>query len=131
MPIYEYECPSGHITEGFHSMASYPASCCCGSCDAQANIIISKRQYINTFKPYVDENFNGEPIEITSFRQRDELCKKHSLTYDSSRYVRKPKPKSAVEDVTLDQVKKAVEDGRTPDGLPIRPVVKAKAKSIN
>jgi hypothetical protein len=38
--------------------------------------------YTYTFKPFTEDNFTGEPIEVHSREQRDRLCADHHVTYD-------------------------------------------------
>src|SRR5262245_50249175 len=126
MPYYEYICKKGHETERFYRIADRRDTVRCSLCRGLAKQAIPKQQQIRTFKPYIEENFDGTPIEITNKDQREALCKKHSLTYDSYKHCQKKRPmenKSAVEDVELNDVKRAIESGRTSTGEKLdRPV---------
>lgn len=115
MPLYKYLCPNNHETEKIRSVKKFTERIRC-HCGKRATICISTRLFAQTFKPYVDPNFTGEPIEITSKEQRDNLCKAHGVTYDSVKSVAKPKMKAAVEDLDFADVKRSIETGRLPDG---------------
>lgn len=134
MPIYKFTCDAGHITEEYRPVSDYVEYVRCAypiqrvsagnhklstkrsSCGLRANITICANLQVNTFKPYVEENMTGKPIHITSKDQRDQLCKQHGVSYDSNKYHSKPRRKAAVEDITLGDVKDAINSGRLPDG---------------
>jgi len=133
MPMYKFTCKDGHVTDEYRPVADYVEYIKCGfkttrvvagnklrsrvtPCGLQADITIDTNLQVHTFKPYTEENITGKPIEITSRDQRDTLLKQHGLSYDSNKYHRKPEYKSAVDDVTLGDVKEALDTGRLPDG---------------
>jgi len=121
MPVYVYECENQHRSEQYMRMADYRSVVVC-ECGALANRVFEPVN-VQTFKPYVESNFNGKPIEITSAKQRDALCAKYSLTYDSTKYLRKPKFESAVEKLDYGVVKETINRGKLADGTPLdRPV---------
>lgn len=125
MPNYVFCCEDGHTTEQYRRLADFvDTTICsfllpCGSvCSLPAKIQILMPN-INVFNPYVEHNLAKEPILIESKKQRDELCEKHGVTYDSAQFVRKPREKSAVEDIDYGVVKQAINEGRLPDGTPL------------
>lgn len=68
---------------------------------------LARRLYeanIYTFKPYVEQHLDVNPIEITSRQQRDALLAEKKATYDTGRYVRRPKYKPAIDSITFDDV---------------------------
>jgi hypothetical protein len=111
MPLYRYECPEGHVTEEYRRLKDWVESVECSNhdCKYTASICFPTRIGVQTFNPYVEENINGTPIPITSKKQRDELLKKHGLTYDSNKHHRKPKYTPAVENVDFAEVKRISE----------------------
>lgn len=144
MPFYKFICPNGHETDQFRPLNKYAERIKCkhwvpiphggiGSqpCGLRAVISISPRLEVNIFQPYVENNMAHKPIRIETKQQRDALCEKHGVTYDSTKYSRKPKYRAAVEDVTLGDVKEAFESGKTPDGDKIQPPVKLSKKERN
>lgn len=116
-------CPSGHTWREFSGT--------CPSCGKSVSRVIqlttppvekfANAPNISVFKPYVEDGFNGNPIEITSFKQRDALCAEHNLTYDRYSHIKKKKP-DCMSDISfntwMDHMKesgtydKAVEEGR-------------------
>lgn len=124
MPIYVFTCPKGHVTEQYRPVSKYTSKIRC-KCKRKATITVTNSLYVRTFKPYVEENFNGKPIEITSSEQRERLCKQHHVTYDTVKNFTKPKVKSALDDIDFGMVKAALNSGRTPDGEKLdKPVTK-------
>lgn len=119
MPLYKYECKAGHETERFYSLSQWREWIRCPVCRKRATISFAKRMQVHTFKSYIESNFTGDPIEITSRNQRDALCKKHRATYDSNKYHRKPKATCAVESTHFGEVKRAIDRGHLDDGTPI------------
>lgn len=41
MPIYEYQCPEGHITEAVSSIKDRKKSIACKACNSEAHFIVS------------------------------------------------------------------------------------------
>lgn len=123
MPVYVYRCKAGHVSERIYSMRKQPTRVRC-ECRKLADRVFLPVN-VNAFKPYVEENFTGQPIEITSSRQRDALCAKHNLTYDTAKFVRKPKFTPAVESLDYGTVKDAALRGKLADGTPIEQPVSA------
>lgn len=131
MPSYVFQCEHGHTVEEYRRLADFVDTISCtyragarGSiCGLPAKVKILT-PYISVFNPYIEHNLDKDPILIESKKQRDELCAKHGVTYDSAQFVRKPREKAAVEDLDYAVVKKAINEGRLPDGTPLeRPVV--------
>ena len=56
------------------------------------------------FNPYIESDFTGKPIEVTTPDQRDALCKEHGVTYDSYQYslVHKKKREDPLSQVGFD-----------------------------
>jgi len=66
---------------------------------------------VQTFKPYVEENFGDEPVLVGSKRHRDELCNKHQATYDRCSDIRPPDVAPAIDSIDFGDVKHALEHG--------------------
>lgn len=147
MPFYKFVCPNGHETDQFRPLNKYVERIKCkhwvpndvtelvaygttGSrpCGLRAVISISPKLEVSIFQPYVEKNMGHKPVRIENKQQRDALCEKHGVTYDSGKYLKKPKYRPAVEDITLGDVKEAHERGRTPDGDKIEPPLKISKK---
>lgn len=130
MPLYRFTCPEGHTTDQHRPVARYVEWIKCkhatnsSPCGKRAFITISTRLEVNTFKPYVEEHMTGRPILVESKQQRDSLCAKHGVTYDSAKYVKRAPEKAAVEDLDFGKVMSTIERGKLDDGTPIeQPVV--------
>lgn len=115
MPLYPFECEEcQHEFAIFRKMDDSPGeSYECEECGKQAKRIWSS-VHIDVFKPFVEENAGDEPVEFTSKRQRDEYLREHHLTYDTGRYVRKPRT-SAAKNVTFEKVAEMIKSGDTED----------------
>ena len=131
MPNYVFQCEQGHTVEEYRRLADFVDTISCpyksgarGSiCGVPAKVKILV-PHISVFNPYVEHNMAKEPTLIETKKQRDELCAKHGVTYDSAQFVRKPREKAAVEDLDFGVVKQAMNEGRLPDGSPLeRPMV--------
>ena len=129
MPMYLYTCCAGHETEEFRYVSDYVEYILCkhrpdaGSgklphlpCGLKAFVTITTRTMVGAFKPYMENNLGPEPMQITSRAQRDALCEKHGVTYDSNKFYKKPKYRTAVEDLDLGTVKQALQTGRDTNG---------------
>lgn len=127
MPMYRFTCKAGHVTDEYRPLSRYREYIKCKAkigtahntlipCGLRSDITIATNLQVNTFKPYVEQHFDREPITVESRQQRDSLCAKHGVTYDTVKNFRKPVAKAAVEDITLGDVKQALETGRMPDG---------------
>lgn len=141
MPLYRFMCKANHITEQQRSVTKFVEYIKCrhwvpvsvnniGSelCGKRAVLMLPKSLHVQTFKPYVEENFTGKPIHIETQAQRDKLCKQHGVTYDSNKYHRKPKQLDPTEHVDLGMVKDTWETGVLPDGTKLdRTVVETTA----
>lgn len=76
MPLYEYECSDGHVTEQYFYKALSLRTIKCEACGMKAVRVMSvpKRDLVG--KPYYDEHL-GETI--TSYSQRSRLMKEKGL----------------------------------------------------
>jgi len=121
MPIYLFKCPKGHEKEEYRKLADFSnqSVCDCG----QSSSLVVLPPNINVFNPYVEYNMSKEPIKIETKEQRDALCAKYGVTYDTGKYVRKPQEKAAVEDLDYGVVKRAIQNGKLDDGTPIESTV--------
>lgn len=110
MPVYPFECDEcGQTDAVFAKMDDCGAEqmCLCGHEMRR----VYGRVNVEVFKPFIEEGFDGKPIEITSKAQRDALCAQHNMSYDTHKYHRKAKVKSAIDDITFDDVQGALAAG--------------------
>lgn len=122
MPIYVFKCLKGHTEEKYIKLADFTNQSTC-TCGAASSLVVLPPN-INVFKPYVEYNMNKDPIVIETAKQRDALCAKLGVTYDTGQFVRKPNTPAAVDSLDYGVVKRAIENGRLEDGTPIeQPVV--------
>jgi len=108
MALYRFICDCGHQKEIMRPMTKAPKRPRCAGCGEEMARDFSTAQFI-AFKPYTESNFTGEPIRIESPAQRDRLLKEHHLTYDSVKYWQKPQRSSVSDQITLEDVKAAIE----------------------
>lgn len=113
MPRYLFECSIGHETEIIASMKNPPNEVQkCGSCRRKARRVWNIPQ-ANVFQEVVSSDITGEPVRISSARQRDRLLADNGLTMDR---VSNPKPKRTAWErgLTFEKVKAKME-GRLTD----------------
>jgi hypothetical protein len=110
VPFYSFECDCGETVELYRNKMESPDNPQCPYCDSTMCRVYGAGVY--TFKPLRTDQITGEMVDITTRRQRDHLLSEHKLTMDSGRYVRKPKYRSPVRDVTLGDVKREYERNR-------------------
>lgn len=117
MPSYCMVCAECGYQEELHaSMANAPRGdeCYkCPNCEAvrlQRNWF-AERPQVSVFEPYVEENFTGKPIEVTTPKQRDSLCEKHGVTYDrwNDSQVKPKPPEFGISD---DEARDIIEEAR-------------------
>ena len=115
MPLYEFECECGGKRSLVGSMANPPreGEVLCDECGSYMH-----RNYRaireSVFKPYVERNFDGTPILVTSVEQRERHCDQYRLTYERGDYIR-PKRETAADQVTFDEVAQAIKSGESAD----------------
>lgn len=126
MACYEYQCHDCGAVQEIQSHPKHndrPDSLSCVGCSGTAYRVFGA--HVFTFRPYYDPSIEEH---FSTAQQRDERFKEKGWTYDHFKYWRKPKPKSAFEDLTFDEVawnirnKEPVEvrydlDPREPDSL--------------
>lgn len=126
MALYRFKCPScGSEKEYLVSMLKAPKRSIC-RCGTPRERDYRQLQF-GLFKPYTEENITGQPIRIETAAQRDKLLKDNHLTCDSFKYWQKPVRKTAIEDLTLDEVRKEASEnpraGAEVERGPIAPVI--------
>lgn len=79
MPLYDLQCKvCGSEFEGFAPVNKrHDLKCKCGG---KAKVLITNYRSSDWFKPHINENFNGEPIEVKSRSHMKELCLKYNVT---------------------------------------------------
>jgi len=94
------------------SMHKPPKMSVCKVCESQEIYRDFGGVHISTFKPYVDRETTGDPIELTSFKQRDKLLADNNSTMDSHRYVpRKRKRKSWKDRINKEEILRELSQG--------------------
>jgi putative FmdB family regulatory protein len=66
--VWEYTC---HLSD----LNSLP-KCECGG---EAQVLITNSRTQDWFKPHINENFTGEPIEVRSRSHLKQLCEQHGM----------------------------------------------------
>ncbi len=87
MPVYSFKCENcGHRQTIVDSIINCPEwNVQCQNCPEYAHRDLQEDSPgASAFKPYVEENFDGQDREVTSGSQRDQLCKQFGVTYDSA-----------------------------------------------
>ena len=105
--IFPYKCWDCNLSVDIYRASSVgpPRTIVCPKCNKLCEQDYTrKRIRIDVFKPYVEANLGTSPVEITSKRQREELCAAANATYDSGRYVRKQGRIPWERDLTWDKV---------------------------
>lgn len=75
MPLYELKCNDcGKEFEDFAKIADREAIKC--KCGGSTTILVST-WHSDWFKPFVSEDFNGQPIEVKSKDHYKALCREH------------------------------------------------------
>lgn len=65
---------------------------------------------VHTFKPYAEEGFTGENIQIGTKEQRDQLCREHGVSYDGCKQASTPNTAPAIDSIDFGDVKEALKD---------------------
>lgn len=82
MPLYDFECLTcGKQFENFcciNDLEYFTIKQRCPKCGNKVKRLIGgiKKDW---FKPHINEDFDGTPIEVTSKKHLKELCKKHGV----------------------------------------------------
>ena len=109
MPTYVFKCQScGNKFDQYRPLSNFSRQAIC-DCGGLSSLVVTPPN-IQVFNSYTEHNMTREPIHINSAKQRDALCEKHGVSYDSVKYVRAPREVGAVDSVTLDDVKKAIHE---------------------
>lgn len=131
MPTYIFKCDSSHITRVEGSMSEPPLadSIRCSICNEKVYRDFSGIS-LAIFKPFVDTNITGEPIEIGSRQKLEEVLNENSMFADSRTYV-KPKPDGEIklddklineiinyEEANREAIKKEIKEMPKDPGLP-------------
>lgn len=95
MPRYRMKCSHcGLIQFVLGSMDDPPKVGICDSCSSETYRWFDKaRVQVQVFEPYVEDSITGDPIPITSRKERDQVLESQGVTYDRvSRVKRERKP---------------------------------------
>lgn len=114
MPTYVFECIHCGTFERFLRMAEFTRFTSCDKCGAYSLLVVTPTVQASIFTPYVEHHMSRDPIHIESKKQRDELCEKYSVTYDSVKQMMPPKPQAAVDTMNDNEIRLAIEQARIP-----------------
>lgn len=115
MPIYVFKCRNcGSTFEQYRRMADFSRQAIC-DCRGLSDLVVNNTVNISIFNPYVENNMAPEPIRIESKRQRDALCEKYGVTYDSSKYVRPSKYVAATDTITEKETETIIQNAKALD----------------
>ena len=114
MARYLFKCHDcrGNFVKHASMRQKTPTMSKCPTCGSSEIYQDYSGQQINVFKPYVDEHTTGEPVELTSFAQRDKFFDDNNVTLDTCRYVRKPKPKKPSDSLDVGEIIQQVKAGK-------------------
>ena len=102
MVRYSFECVEcGFEKDVYKPMSQAPMGIPCDDCEKPMHRVWGVN--VAPFKEYVEQNMPGGPYLISSKEQRDFLCEKHGVTYETVSDLR-PKNTSACDEVTYDEV---------------------------
>ena len=82
MPLYDFQCPDcKEVYEKFcciNDLEGFTIKQRCPTCDTQLIRQIGgiKKDW---FRPHINEDFNGKPIEVKSKQHLKELCKQYGV----------------------------------------------------
>jgi hypothetical protein len=104
---YIYKCWDCDITMELALPAKRPESSVpCRECGAYIEQDYTQKNVMpDIMETYVETNLTGQPIEMTSKRQRDQVMAEHGSTYDGSHWTKGPSRTPWEKDLTLDKVK--------------------------
>jgi len=77
MPLYEFHCESCDTRFESQVLIAKRDDIMC-ACGAKPKRLISRTKE-DWFKPFVSEDFTGEPIEVKSKEHYKSLCKEHQV----------------------------------------------------
>jgi putative FmdB family regulatory protein len=103
MPVYEYRCPRGHVTELYRPFAQYrdPLTCQCG--EAAEKVVLSPPKVFGDYEGY-ESPASGKWIEGRRAREED-FKRTGTRPYDPGEKEELPKRIAAAErqlDATID-----------------------------
>ena len=103
MPYYEFWCDCGFKQGLIRPISKPPKRLKCSECNSR----MYREFKVNTgiYKSHIEMGFTGQPIEVTSAKQRDALCKEHGVTPDSYVYSKPKVKKTAIEELNYSEVK--------------------------
>lgn len=89
MPIYEYQCERGHITEGWNKVAERHASPVCKDCKSITALKISATRSNPDIQPFQSEGFDhtesGSPRYFRSRKHMNDELKARGLSVANPR----------------------------------------------
>lgn len=80
MPLYDVCCfKCDHTFEHFCSTKESESTPACTKCGGPTRVVITNHHTQDWFKPHINENFTGEPIEVRSRSHLKQLCDQHGM----------------------------------------------------
>lgn len=114
MPLYDFICHTCYVEQVVNgSMKNPPQPPFCDDCGQFMGRRYNSRTYV--FKPFVEQHAFTTPVEFQSKAQRDAAMNEAGLTYDSKKYIGKPKKKWAADSITPEIVKDAIDRSKSSD----------------
>ena len=111
MRFYIYKCWDCNVSLALELEVCYPGlpprHAVCPACLSLAEQdYTQKGVQADAFKAYTERDFGSQPVEVTTKRQREQLCKETRSTYDTGRYVSSSRRRTPWEkDLTWEKAK--------------------------
>lgn len=123
MPIYVFKCWDCPVSiEVFRKQLAPPSTVTCPNCGRHLEQdYSSKRVQVDAFRPYTEDNLGPEPVQIESRQQREELCARRGVSYESFRYSRPRVRRPVAEGLTDDRMHAILQQGPRSAG-PVEPI---------
>lgn len=77
MPIYDFECRCGKVSEHYAKIDEKELPCECGK--MMKRLITTRYNVHPDFEPYLDEHIGTEPVWVKSKQHRKQLMKEYGV----------------------------------------------------
>lgn len=119
MPYYEFWCECGATRGVVKPAGKSPKWLKCRECSERMHRDFSCQVAI--YVPHMETGFTGSPIEVTSAKHRDELCRTFGVSADKHAYSKPKKDRKTIaEKLNYGDVKKELENHSDDDLKRIR-----------